>query len=272
MEKELKELGASRHAPSSYVTIIFSTLMFMVDHELASEDALWIQVKPRETLLASMAAALDASYSVSDRESMEIRNILSKPMFNYKTLAQTDEDGSRLIFTIRSWVLYTMLHKDLCKLIIDATRSNSKPALKVILKPKGVDFDPTKAKDEEGKGLLIIGVMTNNYPLVKAALKRNADVTVVDKNQWSALHHAVTQQAFKETAKKKAEGIELITLLLDSGANINGITDRRSTALHLAYANNLPDIVELLIARGANKDAVNVEGKKPTDYTLVIRK
>ena len=41
------------------------------------------------------------------------------------------------------------------------------------------------------------------------------------------------------------------------------------TPLHTAYATNQLDAAKLLIAHGANQDAVDEDGNKPNDYALL---
>lgn len=51
------------------------------------------------------------------------------------------------------------------------------------------------------------------------------------------------------------------------GCNVNGLTDRLSSPLHLAYANSVNDVVEILLEHGANEDLINIEGKIPKELS-----
>ncbi len=90
-------------------------------------------------------------------------------------------------------------------------------------------------------------------------------MTSRDSKLWTPLHYAVIHHSTNDSAKAKKNGLELIRLLLSSGARINDVTDRMSTALHLAYANKVDDVVKLLIENGADVDMVNIEGRKPSE-------
>jgi ankyrin repeat protein len=60
------------------------------------------------------------------------------------------------------------------------------------------------------------------------------------------LHHAA-----------RRGGVDIITMLLDAGADINTVDERRRTACHLAILENHFDALKLLVERGANLDLVD---------------
>ena len=61
--------------------------------------------------------------------------------------------------------------------------------------------------------------------------------------------------------------VDVVRLLLDSGADVNSTSDGRNTALHYAAANNKDGVVRLLIERGAILHLKNNNGdpKIPLD-------
>ena len=99
------------------------------------------------------------------------------------------------------------------------------------------------------------------------ALKRGADLLACDKNGVTALHHAVR---FRSPAAVKT--------LIEYGANVNRACRRNgSTPLHRAVtqtgapgtagkAQRAREIVEILLAAGADPTIRNKSGKKPADY------
>src|SRR2546429_8777810 len=105
------------------------------------------------------------------------------------------------------------------------------------------------------------------------ALKRGADIHATDKNGVTALHHAVR---FRSPTAVKT--------LIEHGANVNQACRRNgSTPLHRAVtqtgapgtagrAQAAREIVEILLAAGADPSIANRSGKKPgedvTDETI----
>jgi len=61
--------------------------------------------------------------------------------------------------------------------------------------------------------------------------------------------------------------LKLIDALLAAGAKVNAKDFVNNTPLHFAALEGRKDVVELLLQQGADKGAVNDEGKKPADLT-----
>jgi len=57
-------------------------------------------------------------------------------------------------------------------------------------------------------------------------------------------------------------------LLIAKGANVNAMSAYRSTPLDWAIIRNRPEIVELLIANGADVNAKDAFGKTPLDSAI----
>jgi len=102
-----------------------------------------------------------------------------------------------------------------------------------------------------------------------ALLKRGANIHETDKNGVTPLHHAVR---FRSPAAVKA--------LLEHGANVNQVCRRSgSTPLHRAVTQTgAPgtagrkraafEIIQLLLAAGADPTIRNKVGKRPADYVM----
>lgn len=100
-----------------------------------------------------------------------------------------------------------------------------------------------------------------------ALLHAGADIHATDKNGVSALHHAVRFRS--PTA---------VRTLIEHGANVNQVCRRSgSTPLHRAVtATGAPstggklgetlEIIQLLLAAGADPSISNKSGRKPVDY------
>jgi tankyrase len=98
-------------------------------------------------------------------------------------------------------------------------------------------------------------------------LKAGADVHATDKNGVTALHHAVR---FRSPAAVKT--------LIEYGADVNRACRRNgSTPLHRAATQTgapgtagkgqaAHEIIQLLLAAGADPSKANKSGKKPADY------
>ena len=99
------------------------------------------------------------------------------------------------------------------------------------------------------------------------ALKRGADIHATDKNGVTALHHAVR---FRSPAAVKT--------LIERGANVNQACRRNgSTPLHRAVIQTgapgtagkeeaAKEIIQILLAAGADTSIANKSGKRPADY------
>jgi uncharacterized protein len=100
-----------------------------------------------------------------------------------------------------------------------------------------------------------------------AALARGADIHATDKNGVTALHHAVR---FRSPAAVKT--------LIERGANVNQASRRNgSTPLHRAVTQTgapgtagrgeeAKEIIQLLLAAGADPSITNKSGRTPSDY------
>jgi uncharacterized protein len=103
------------------------------------------------------------------------------------------------------------------------------------------------------------------------ALRTGADIHATDKNGVTALHHAVR---FRSPVAIKT--------LIEHGANVNQACRRNgSTPLHRAVtqtgapgtagkAHAAREIIEVLLAAGADPSITNRAGKKPIDYVMDV--
>ena len=111
--------------------------------------------------------------------------------------------------------------------------------------------------DGESVYPLACAIVDNKYDIVKALIKKGADVNAEAGEGYSIL-----------TASVYTSGnVDIIKLLLDSGADVNKIDGAGRAALHYAVvvATN-PAITRLLIDYGADVNKLNKEGYTPLYY------
>ena len=102
----------------------------------------------------------------------------------------------------------------------------------------------------------LIAAARNGYArIVKVLLDDNADVNATDKYGRSALLESA----------RFAKDMEVITLLVKRGADINAVDNDRNTALSLAAASHLDpvEVVRGLLKLGADSSMKNFDGMTP---------
>jgi ankyrin repeat protein len=92
---------------------------------------------------------------------------------------------------------------------------------------------------------------------IRILLAHGADPDAGDENRWTALHWFASYGANNRDIAAAA------ALLLDAKANINAKDQHGATPLHVAATNNSTAMTELLVARGADLDAVDTSGYSP---------
>jgi ankyrin repeat protein len=94
----------------------------------------------------------------------------------------------------------------------------------------------------------------SDVPLMRLLLELGADPLIPNFNNTTPLMAAAglgTKEA-QEEAGEEPEAVEAVALLLDHGADINGVDDNGDTAMHGAAYNQYPRVVNLLAQRGAD--------------------
>lgn len=119
---------------------------------------------------------------------------------------------------------------------------------------QGADINLTLPKD--GRTPLTDAVFRNRSEVVQLLLDKGADVAIADNDGNTALLYAI-----------KSGNAALVKSLLDHGANV-GDRDRyyRRNALHWAAIKGHPDMVRLLLERGADAMATDSLGRTPLTY------
>lgn len=104
------------------------------------------------------------------------------------------------------------------------------------------------AQDNDGRSPLIVATSQNQPDSVRALLAINADLELKTNDGWTALHQAVEYD------------VNLVRLLVDAGANIQSATDAGYTPLHRAALKGNADVLEYLLAAGADPYATDAGG------------
>lgn len=118
------------------------------------------------------------------------------------------------------------------------------------------DFVEAELMIRENKGLvdslnngatpLIFASFYGRDSIVNLLVQNGADLNFKNsKNGWEALHYAVA-----------ANKLSTLRLLIDSGTNLNALTDGNKTALHMVASNGFYDLCSFLVA---NKCNLNVQ-------------
>lgn len=148
---------------------------------------------------------------------------------------------------------------------------------------RGMDVNTT---DAQGNTLLMISARTGNLVLLDSLLKNRVNVNRRNRYGDTAMmlasmqgHIEVVRQLAEHGAQIDGEGwtplhyaifrgsLELVQFLLGKGANVDAVAPNRQTALMLAIIQTgKPEIVKLLLESGANADLADAEGLTARDH------
>ncbi len=123
---------------------------------------------------------------------------------------------------------------------------------------KGVDIE---VKDIAGRTPLINAAIEDSIPIVKILLEHGANIETQDNNGYSALHFACQNQS-----------IEMTKLLIEKGSQIDAVDAHGNTPLGRAVFNShgRGEVIQLLLAAGADKTKKNNHGISPLDLAKSI--
>ncbi|HSI85145.1 MAG: ankyrin repeat domain-containing protein, partial [Candidatus Methylacidiphilales bacterium] len=116
------------------------------------------------------------------------------------------------------------------------------------------------AREESGDTALHWAAHDGHFEIAELLLKHGADVSAQETRHWGGtpLHWASERQAV------------LVDLLLRHGAAINSRNERTGqTPLHYcARCDDVPEVAELLLSRGADPSLTDNRGNRPVDYAI----
>ena len=116
------------------------------------------------------------------------------------------------------------------------------------------EYKRSKAKAVDS---IFAAIRLNDIQAVKNHISRGLDLNTVTEDGFSPLHRAVEGDPNTE---RETENLEIIELLLNKGADVNGKDDNDDTPLHLSINRN---ISELLIEHGADVNVKDSFGSTP---------
>lgn len=96
---------------------------------------------------------------------------------------------------------------------------------------------------------------TTNFDQVKEEIQNGADVNITLQNSLTSALHVASRYGYYTIAKS----------LLEKGAHVNVLDEKKNTPLHLATSKCNVRLIELLIQHGANVNAVNKFKQSPWD-------
>ena len=124
--------------------------------------------------------------------------------------------------------------------------------------------DPNTA-DSTGKTPIVYAAGNADLPIVKRLLASGVEVNARYGNDLTALMWA----AGYADGATEANGIAVVSYLLDHGAHVDETDNRGQTALMIAAERGHAAIAKLLLARGANPAIKNQDGKTARDLATL---
>ncbi|XP_033086273.1 BRCA1-associated RING domain protein 1 isoform X1 [Trachypithecus francoisi] len=135
---------------------------------------------------------------------------------------------------------------------------NSSSYRRVMSSPSAMKLLPNMAvkRNHRGETLLHIASIKGDIPSIEYLLQNGSDPNVKDHAGWTPLHEACSHGHLK-----------VVELLLQHKALVNTTGYQNDSPLHDAAKNGHMDIVKLLLSYGASRNAFNIFGLRPVDYT-----
>jgi ankyrin repeat protein len=122
-----------------------------------------------------------------------------------------------------------------------------------------------RAPDETGKPPIVYAAAGARLDIVKRLLARNIDINARYPNDLTLLMWA----SGPDESASEPQAIKVVLYLLDAGAHIDDRDARGRTALMIAAEGGRAEIVNLLLARGADRSLTDKDGKRAADLTVL---
>lgn len=85
------------------------------------------------------------------------------------------------------------------------------------------------------------------------------------RQNWTPLHIAIGMPKKRETAEKRQKKLVLVKKMIEKGAHVNALNNVNRTPLHIAYARQYPEIIDLLLENNARMDIKDHMERTPLD-------
>ena len=149
-----------------------------------------------------------------------------------------------------------------CNALHYAARAGDTNMVKMLLKDG--DYDINALGDTTGGGStpLMLACINDHREIVNLLIKAGADVNIVNKAGWTALHYAARSSHF--------ENFQIAKALIENGADLNVLANvddvGKWTPLILAARNGNERIAEALIEKGADLNVADKHGWTALHY------
>ena len=127
-------------------------------------------------------------------------------------------------------------------------------AVQALLKSPKLQVEARNAHDESA---LMLAAIKGHQELAKTLIERDADV---NKTGWTPLHYAASGVQARQPA--------MVALLLEQHAYIDATSPNGSTPLMMAAQYGTHEVVQLLLAEGADPTLKNLIGLSAVDFAL----
>lgn len=155
---------------------------------------------------------------------------------------------------------------DIVKMLLDHGADPNAKLAKLIPPRAVLDFPDMMMGD--GATPFLRAAKSADIPLMQLLLAKGADPKVVTKAGVTALMVAAGM-GHSNTVRGGEQPMEAMQICLDKGVDINAATDKTlNTALHAAAGRGTDDIVQFLLAHGANPNLKDNKGRTPLDVAL----
>jgi ankyrin repeat protein len=137
------------------------------------------------------------------------------------------------------------------------------PRAMAVLLENGADTNAHNKRGETPLHLALGVYKRQHFGLIKSLLEHGANVKQADMAGWTPLHWLL--EHLDETEFYSEEAVEITQLLLDNGADINGISNDGLSPLQCALSGDClagSYVVELLLARGADVNVLDEDERQ----------